>query len=245
VCRVDTPPIIHGNVENTEGDDEECCRPFGLEANGDHNTCDEAEQRNERAPDAPLSLEDKAKEKEYEEDATREKEVFSAVILADARDTSEQFFARHHRVAEYHEKASNNRKVAEEKCHVKNETVAKPLNNDDREKTCDTVFCMALRYNCTRADDHRKDVDQEKEMRDSLREMPMLLQIPELVTPLCDDPERILQEGDDYQKATDCWEMRSERLRIYLHIIFDLLRVVTKSFDRVLWVGGPVSRRGP
>lgn len=44
VCRVDTPPIIHGNVENTEGDDEECCRPFGLEANGDHNACDEAEQ---------------------------------------------------------------------------------------------------------------------------------------------------------------------------------------------------------
>ena len=44
VPRVDTPPIIHGNVENTEGDDEECCRPFGLEANGDHNACDEAEQ---------------------------------------------------------------------------------------------------------------------------------------------------------------------------------------------------------
>jgi hypothetical protein len=44
VCRVDTPPIIHGNVENTKGDDEECCRPFGLESNGDHNACDEAEQ---------------------------------------------------------------------------------------------------------------------------------------------------------------------------------------------------------
>jgi hypothetical protein len=36
--------------------------------------------------------------------------------------------------------------------------------------------------------------------------------------------------------------MGSERLRIYFDIIFDLLRVVTKLFDRVLWVGGPVSR---
>lgn len=81
--------------------------------------------------------------------------LFPAVILADARDTSKQLLARYHRVAEYHEKTSNDRKVAEEKCHVENETVAKPLNNDDCEKTCDTVFCMALRYNCTRADNHR------------------------------------------------------------------------------------------
>lgn len=44
VCRVDTPPIIHGNIENTEGDDQEYCRPLGLEANGDHNARDEAEQ---------------------------------------------------------------------------------------------------------------------------------------------------------------------------------------------------------
>jgi hypothetical protein len=29
------------------------------------------------------------------------------------------------------------------------------LNDDDSEKTCDTIFCVALRYNCTRADEHR------------------------------------------------------------------------------------------
>ncbi len=153
--------------------------------------------------------------------------LFSTVILTDAWDTSEQLLARHHRVTEYHEKTSNDRKVAEEKCHVKDETVAKALNNNDREKTCDAVFCMALRYNRTGADNHRlpntngimarvkegemtyKDIDHEKKMRDSLRETPMpkwrkslfgrasrdkkggrvLLQIPELVTPLCDDPE--------------------------------------------------------
>jgi hypothetical protein len=45
VRRVDTPPIIYGNVENTECDNEEWCRPFGLEANGNHDARDEAEQR--------------------------------------------------------------------------------------------------------------------------------------------------------------------------------------------------------
>ncbi len=39
--------------------------------------------------------------------------------------------------------------------------------------------------------------------------------------------------------------MGSERLSIYFDIIFDLLRVVTKLFDWVLWVGGPVSRGWP
>jgi hypothetical protein len=29
------------------------------------------------------------------------------------------------------------------------------LNNDDSKKTCDTIFCMALRYNRTRANNHR------------------------------------------------------------------------------------------
>jgi hypothetical protein len=80
--------------------------------------------------------------------------LFSAVILADARDTSKQLLAGHHRVAEYHEETPNDRKVAEEKCHVKDETIAESLNNNHCEKTCDTVFCMTLCYNRTRANDH-------------------------------------------------------------------------------------------
>ena len=80
--------------------------------------------------------------------------LFPAVILADAWDTSEQFLARHHRVTEHHEEASNDGKIAEEECHVENKTVTKSLNNDDSEKTSDSVFCEALRYHCTRGDEH-------------------------------------------------------------------------------------------
>lgn len=85
----------------------------------------------------------------------RSSALFPAVILTNVRDTSKQLLARHHRVTEHHEKAPNDREVAEEKRHVKNETVAKPLKDDDSEKTGDTVFCMALRYNRTRTDEHR------------------------------------------------------------------------------------------
>jgi hypothetical protein len=46
--------------------------------------------------------------------------LFPAVVLTDARDTGEQLFARHHRVTEYHEKAPNDGKIAEEKSHVEN-----------------------------------------------------------------------------------------------------------------------------
>ena len=69
------------------------------------------------------------------------------------------------------------------------------------------------------------------------------MQIPELITPLRDDPERILEESDDDEEATNCREMGPQRLRIYLDIVFNLLSIVAKLFDRVFWVGGPVSGR--
>jgi hypothetical protein len=70
------------------------------------------------------------------------------------------------------------------------------------------------------------------------------VQIPELIAPLRDNPERILEEGDDYEEATDCWEMGPQRLRINLHVVFDLLSIIAKFVNRVFWVGGPVSGRG-
>ena len=102
-------------------------------------------------------------------------------------------------------------------------------------------------------------------MRDSSREVPMpksreklirlgvlerravhvLVQIPELITPLREDPERILEESDDDEEATDCREVGPQRLRIYLDIVLDLLSIVAKFFDRIFWVGRPVAGRRP
>ena len=71
-----------------------------------------------------------------------------------------------------------------------------------------------------------------------------LLQIPELVTPLRDDSERIFEEGDNDQKTTDSWEIRPEGLRINFDVILNLLCIVAELFDRVFWVCRPVARRG-
>ena len=102
-------------------------------------------------------------------------------------------------------------------------------------------------------------------MGDSSREMPMpksrgrgslfgwdsrakkaghvLMQIPELVSPLRDNPERVLQESDYDEEAADCREMGPKGLRVYFHVVFDLFRVVAELFDRDFWVGGPVACR--
>jgi hypothetical protein len=71
-----------------------------------------------------------------------------------------------------------------------------------------------------------------------------LLQIPELVTPLRGDSERIFEESDDDQETTDSWEMRPERLGINFDVILDLRSIVAELFDGIFWVCGPVARRG-
>lgn len=70
------------------------------------------------------------------------------------------------------------------------------------------------------------------------------MQIPELVTPLRDDSERIFKEGDYNQETSDSWEVRPERLGVNFNVILDLLCIVSELFDRVFWVCRPVARRG-
>jgi hypothetical protein len=89
---VDAPPIVYGNVEDTESEDKEWCWPLGLEANGNHDACNKANQREEGAPDAPCTLEDKAEEKENEEDAAREQEAKGKVrVITTTREIAHYF----------------------------------------------------------------------------------------------------------------------------------------------------------
>jgi hypothetical protein len=93
----------------------------------------------------------KLQKKRKVNDVTCEREkissiLFPAIILTDARDASEELFARDHRIAEYHEETTNYGKIAEEKGHVKNEAIAEPLNDDNCEKSRDGIFCMTLRH---------------------------------------------------------------------------------------------------
>jgi len=59
-------------------------------------------------------------------------------------------------------------------------------------------------------------------MANTPREAPMPLQIPNLVTPLGENPQRVFQKGDYNEETTDGREVGTERLRVDLNEILDL-----------------------
>jgi hypothetical protein len=40
----------------------------------------------------------------------------------------------------------------------------------------------------------------------------VVVQVSELVTPLCENAQRIFEEGNDDQEATDCWQISIQHL---------------------------------
>lgn len=73
--RVHAPPGVDEDVEDGKDDHEECRRPLGLEADGDHTACSKANKRYDSATDAPLPPDDEAEEEEDEEDTSCEQEA--------------------------------------------------------------------------------------------------------------------------------------------------------------------------
>jgi hypothetical protein len=72
---VNRPPVVRKDVENAENQDEECCRPLGFEANGNHYACCHTQNGNDNTCNAPVALQDETQEKENEQDASSEQEA--------------------------------------------------------------------------------------------------------------------------------------------------------------------------
>jgi hypothetical protein len=72
---MDRPEIVDENVEYAQDDDQECCGPFGLETNSDHNASGQTNDGDENARNAPCALEDETKEKENNQYTTSKKET--------------------------------------------------------------------------------------------------------------------------------------------------------------------------
>ena len=100
-------------------------------------------------------------------DVTGEKKIssvlFPAVIFTNVRNASEEFFARDHGIAEYHEETTNHRQITEEKGHVENEAIAEPLNDDNSEKSRDGIFCITLRHDSAGGNKHGLCKQYQKE----------------------------------------------------------------------------------
>jgi len=147
VGRVDSPPVVHCDVEDGEENDEECRSPSGLEAHGDHPASGETNDRDDDTGESPLSLEDNTNEKEDEKHATSQLEVLPAIVVTESGQTSKCALAGDHRIGEDHQQTTYNGEVAEEKVDVEDEPVAETLDEDDTQEASHCDFGVPLRDN--------------------------------------------------------------------------------------------------
>ena len=66
VRRVDGPEIVCDDVEYAKNENQEGCRPLGLEADGNHDAGYESDDGYEDASNGPLALDDESEEEEDE-----------------------------------------------------------------------------------------------------------------------------------------------------------------------------------
>jgi len=81
---VHAPPVVGKDVENTEDQNEERCRPLSLETNSNHDAGTKTNDRNKDSDQAPFTLDDETKEKEDKKHTASKEETrihqFSEII---------------------------------------------------------------------------------------------------------------------------------------------------------------------
>jgi hypothetical protein len=81
VCRVNAPPVVCKDVEDTENEHKETGRPLGLEPNRDHDTGSETKDGDNHSHEGPLTLDDESEEEEDQEHTTGQEEAETYQIL--------------------------------------------------------------------------------------------------------------------------------------------------------------------
>jgi hypothetical protein len=56
-------------------------------------------------------------------------------------------------LAEDHDDTAGDAQITQEKIEIEDEAISEALNDDSDEKTCDSVFRILVRNDCTRADE--------------------------------------------------------------------------------------------
>lgn len=126
---------------------------------------------------------------------TKVRLLLAPIVLAKSRDASETGFPLGHGLAEDHDQSADNRQIAEEEIEVKDETIAKALEDNDSKKTTDSEFRVFLRHDSPGPAEHRllftricviisiditggikatyNDIDEEEDVADAPREGPV------------------------------------------------------------------------
>lgn len=78
------------------------------------------------------------------------------------------------------------------------------------------------------------NVGEQEDMGDAPREVPVPLQVVLLVRPLGDDPQRIFEERDNDEEATESRQVRLDGLGVLIDEIFDFGRVLAHLVQWIL-----------
>lgn len=228
VVWVQSPPVVDVEVEDAENKHQHDRRELGLEANNNHNTGNEAEQASHDSPETPVAAENEANEKKDEQNTSSKLEIHLLVLLVELRKTGRGELLAHPRIGKDHHETTHNRKVAQEEVQVKDQAVSNTLHNHHAHKTSYGVFRVLSCDNHDRAYSHCDYVDDEECVGESVPNcgaknvssyssravgfagpctLSVVVEVRELVAPLCQNAQRILQESDNDQEAADSWKV--------------------------------------
>ena len=158
------PKVVDEHVEYAKDKYEHDGAEFSLEAYNHHHACYESKDADRDPTNGPLPGEDESNEEEDEKYPTRELEVHLAVLFVDLRESSGRERLANPAVGQYHEKATHDGKVTEEKVEVKNQTVAEGLGYNDSGKTRDGLIGLLAQDDHGAANHHGNHITQEEEV---------------------------------------------------------------------------------
>ena len=81
-----------------------------------------------------------------------------------------------------------------------------------------------------------RDRGRLQNAHENLTNQNSLLKIPQLVAPLRDNTDGVLDECHDDQEAADRGQMGLQGLRVYFYVVLDLFPELANFFERVVWV---------
>ena len=220
------PPIVHNQIEDAEDHDQKHSAHLRLESNGDHHASHEAENADNDSPNAPLAREDETQEQEDEQYSPSELHIHLAVLLVNLRQTCWRELLAHPRVGEHHKETANHGEIAKEEVQIEDQAIPESLCDHDTEEAEDGVFGVLASDDQGGASGHRDDIDNQEEMGYAswdyisvqhaaivlarmmlLLTVPIIVQVKQLIAPLCYYPQCVLEESDNDQEASDGWEI--------------------------------------
>jgi hypothetical protein len=168
VMRVQGPEVVDVEVEDAQDKHQHDSRELGLEANDNHDTSDQSEQASNNSPEAPVATEDKANEKEDEQDTAGKLEVHLLVLLIEGWQASRSELLADPGVGEHHKQTSHDGEIAQKEVEVEDQTVADALQHHDAHETSHGVFRV---FPCDDHDGgacHDDDVYDEEEVGNAI-----------------------------------------------------------------------------